>query len=240
MRPILALAVFLAGCPTPPTASEPGAAAPKGPAAPGKAASGGPTGDGPPGGGPPGGGPPGGGPPAGGPPAGAGDPGAPTPASPDGAFILLDVPVQHTQAALAGGVSGTVTGACTGKLVIDLVPPGPVSPTEQPEEGGDLAPGPVTRLEAAATGDFELLVPKGATGDLAAACDQDGDGVISSRDLASKPVPLDAGSGPVTGVALALDKPVPPGMDSRPATPRGGAVPPADPAPAPPPDGDPQ
>lgn len=144
--------------------------------------------------------------------------------------MRLDVPIQSVQADIVGGVtlSGVVTGECTGRLVIDLMPPPsgpPPEPGSQPDDGEESVGGPLTRLELDTVGAFSMKVPEGATGALAALCDADGDGVIGRDDLASEAVELDALAASVADLALAL------APASDPGTTRGGEGKPDSPGP---------
>ena len=200
----LLVALGVAGCPvTPEVQTGPGA----------QQAGGGPGGGGAPGG-PGGGGP-------GGPDDGGGGPGE---------FVLKldDMKGRLSQDEIRAGehamIRGTLEGACTGRLRIDIIDRTP----------GGSPRGPLSVAEPPPAETFEVAVPKGTAVALSALCDNDGDGMVKSggTDLASAGVDVGVLTEDASGVKLVLAEAGPKG-DS----PGGPGGPPPEGAGGPPPEG---
>jgi len=115
---------------------------------------------------------------------------------------LLVLPPMRKQEDIKGGahftLSGIVSGACDGKLRIDVLSQTPVS-----GEAGKV--GPLTALELAAPGAFSIHVPEGDKVELSAICDADGDDRVGAGDSLSAPLAAAGLSAGKSGIALALE-----------------------------------
>ena len=96
-------------------------------------------------------------------------------------------------------------------------------------KGGGAPVGPVTMLDLASPGPFELVLPRGLDGKLAALCDEDRDGYIRPEsDKLSEPVLLGVLDEEQEGIVLTLIAPPAMGAGGGPDGAGGPGGPPGD------------
>jgi len=120
----------------------------------------------------------------------------------DGEGDLRLIDPTHSQQDIAGAphyeISGVVRGSCRGDLRIDVLSTRPIS-------GDAGATGPLTALDLDSVGEFSVLIPEGDTVEIAAVCDENGDGVIRGGDSLSAPSDSDAIGSAQSNVELRLE-----------------------------------
>jgi len=137
------------------------------------------------------------------------DPNAPPPAPASAGVpgnqvdLALNVAQKSQDAIKAGGhatLSGTVAGACSGKVQIIVIDQAPTEP------GATLPTGPVAVVDDLGVGAFSLAVPKPTWARVGAFCDNNGDRImdVAAGDSASNQVDLGKIEADQGGITLTL------------------------------------